>query len=79
MDNYYVHEMMQRLIQRLKYLETLDCRAKMTEEERVAERKSVTDQFKTFIVMRDSKPKKRQRSTSKYDDIGVCSTEDLYS
>jgi hypothetical protein len=78
MDNYYISEMMQRLIKRLKYLETLDCRSKMTEEERVAERKTVTDQFKTFIVMRDAKPKKRQRGNI-CDDIAPYDSADFYN
>lgn len=78
MDNYYISEMMQRLIKRLKYLETLDCRSKMTEEERVAERKTVTEQFKTFIVMRDTKPKKRQRDNI-CDDIVPYDSADFYN
>jgi hypothetical protein len=78
MDNYYVTEMMHRLIQRLKYLETLECRSKMTEEERVAERKTVTEQFKTFIVMRDAKPKKRQRNNI-CDEIAPYDSADFYN
>jgi len=78
MDNYYVSEMMQRLIKRLKYLETLECRSKMTEEERVAERKTATDQFKAFIVLRDAKPKKRLRNNIS-DEIAPYDSADFYS
>lgn len=41
------------LIQRLRYLETPECRAKVTEEWRVLERAEVTRQFRKAIEMRE--------------------------
>ena len=41
------------LIQRLRYLETPECRGKVSEEWRVLERAEVTKQFRKAIEMRD--------------------------
>lgn len=41
------------LIQRLRYLETLECRNKVSEEWRLLERAEVTKQFRKALEMRD--------------------------
>jgi len=41
------------LIKRLRYLETQECRSKVSEEWRVMERAEVTRQFRKAIEMRD--------------------------
>ena len=41
------------LIQRLRYLETAECRLKVSEEWRLQERSEVTKQFRKALEMRD--------------------------
>jgi hypothetical protein len=43
----------ENLIKRLRYLETRECRAAMSEEVRVSERKFVTAEFQKALIARD--------------------------
>lgn len=60
------------LIKRLRYLETRECRASMSEEVRVAERKFVTGEFQKALVARDFF--KRASAYQPYGD-----RDDIYS
>jgi hypothetical protein len=56
------------LIQRLRYLETQECRNKVSEEWRLLERAEVTKQFRKAIEMRDFfNDVKKQMCESKMD------------
>lgn len=44
----------QKCIQKLRYLETSDCKKTMTEEQRRKEIKETTEKFKKFIIERDT-------------------------
>ena len=60
------------LIKRLRYLETRECRAEMSEELRVAERKFVTAEFQKALIARDFF--KRVSAYQPYQDL-----DDIYS
>jgi hypothetical protein len=53
--NYYIKETITTLINRLKYLETLECRKLMKEEDRVFERRLVTYQFRQALISQSNK------------------------
>ena len=57
------------LIKRLRYLETRECRAAMSEEIRVAERKFVTAEFHKALVARDffRRASTYEANSEKYD------------
>ena len=61
------------LIQRLRYLETPECRSKVSEEWRLLERTEVTKQFRKALEMRDAFAKFAQFKESKMD------VDDLYN
>jgi hypothetical protein len=46
-------EILSNLIAELRYLETLECRSKMSEEDRIKKRQEVTDNFKKALMMRN--------------------------
>jgi len=43
----------ERIIKRLKYLETPECRNKLEEEERVKKRKEATDQLREVLMKKN--------------------------
>ncbi len=61
------------LIQRLRYLETPECRSKVSEEWRLLERTEVTKQFRKALEMRDAFAKFAQFKESKME------VDDLYN
>ena len=46
-------DILDELISRLRYLETIKCRNEMLEEDRVKERQEVTIRFKKALLMKD--------------------------
>jgi len=46
-------EILNKLIAELRYLETLECRSKMSEMDRINKRQEVTENFKKALMMKN--------------------------
>lgn len=47
------NDILRNLIAQLRYLETLECRSIMSEEDRIRERQIVTENFKKALMMKN--------------------------